>query len=60
MRSLQSVLETDYGLNLTGWDLQCAFDVTPDGSVIVGGGKNPSGQQEAFRAVLKSQNRVGP
>jgi probable HAF family extracellular repeat protein len=52
MRSLQSVLETDCGLNLTGWHLQNASGITPDGSVIVGWGKNPSGQQEAFRAVL--------
>jgi hypothetical protein len=52
MRSLQTVLETEYGLNLTGWDLQFAFDITPDGSMIVGWGKNPSGQREAFRAVL--------
>ncbi len=54
MRSLQSVLETDYGLNLVAWNLQYAFDITPDGSVIVGSGKNPSGQQEAFRVTLSA------
>ena len=52
MRSLESVLETDYGLNLTGWNLQYASGITPDGSVIVGWGKNPAGRQEAFRALL--------
>ena len=52
MRSLQSVLETDCGLNLTGWNLQHASAITPDGSVIVGWGTNPAGHREAFRAVL--------
>jgi probable HAF family extracellular repeat protein len=52
MRDLQNVLQSDYGLNLTGWELNSAFSVTPDGNVIVGWGKNPSGQKEAFRVVL--------
>lgn len=52
MRSLQSVLLTDYGLNLIGWNLQSANGISPDGKVIVGWGTNPSGQQEAFRVVL--------
>jgi probable HAF family extracellular repeat protein len=33
MRSLQSVLLTDYGLNLTGWNLQSANGISPDGMV---------------------------
>jgi probable HAF family extracellular repeat protein len=57
MRSLQSVLETEYGLNLTGWQLQNASGIAPDGSVIVGWGKNPAGQQEAFRAMLAAPAR---
>jgi probable HAF family extracellular repeat protein len=52
MRSLQSVLFSDYGLNLTGWNLQSANGISSDGNVIVGWGTNPSGQQEAFRVVL--------
>jgi probable HAF family extracellular repeat protein len=52
MRSLESVLETEYGLDLAGWTLENAFGITPDGSVIVGWGKNPAGWREAFRAVL--------
>jgi probable HAF family extracellular repeat protein len=52
IRNLQSVLQSEYGLNLTGWNLQVAYGITPDGSVIVGYGTNPSGQTEAFRAVL--------
>jgi len=53
MRDLQSVLQTDHGLDLTGWSLQVASGISSDGKVIVGWGVNPSGQQEAFRAVLE-------
>ena len=52
MRQLQSVLETDYGLDLSEWDLQSASGITPDGNVIVGWGKNPDGNMEGFRVVL--------
>ncbi len=52
MRNLQTVLQTEYGLNLTGWDLQIAYGISADGNVIVGQGTNPSGQAEAFRVVL--------
>jgi uncharacterized protein (TIGR02145 family) len=52
MRKLQTVLKTEYGLNLTGWTIQNASGITPDGNIIVGHGINPSGKQEAFRVVL--------
>ena len=52
MRALKSVLQTEYGLDLTGWSLKAASGISPDGNVIVGWGTNPSGQQEAFRVVL--------
>jgi probable HAF family extracellular repeat protein len=56
MRDLQSVLQTEYGLNLTGWILQSASGISPDGKYIVGSGTNPSGQQEAFRVFLTDPN----
>jgi probable HAF family extracellular repeat protein len=52
MRNLQSVLQSEYGLDLTGWNLQSASGIMPDGNVIVGYGTNPSGQTEAFRVSL--------
>jgi probable HAF family extracellular repeat protein len=52
IRDLKTVLQTEYGLNLTGWKLTDPSTITPDGKVIVGQGTNPSGKQEAFRAVL--------
>lgn len=63
MRNLQSVLETEHGVDLTGWHLQNAASITPDGSVMVGWGTNASGQTEAFRVELKKpaeQNRPHP
>ena len=52
MRNLQEVLENDYGLDLTGWTLQSATGISDDGTVIVGGGPNPNGDFEAWRAVI--------
>jgi hypothetical protein len=51
MRSLKDVLQTQYGLDLTGWTLQGA-QFTPDGRTLVGGGLNPAGQHEAWIAVI--------
>jgi len=38
LRSIQYVLENDFGMDLTGWSLSKAIDITPDGSVIIGTG----------------------
>jgi uncharacterized membrane protein len=51
MQSLRDVL-ISAGLNLTGWELTEAIGVSADGSVIAGAGGNPSGNNEAWRAVL--------
>jgi len=52
MRSLQSVLETEYGLTLAVWTLENVAGMTPDGRTLVGWGRNPAGEREAFRVVL--------
>jgi probable HAF family extracellular repeat protein len=54
IRNLKDVLTNDYGLDLTGWTLEEALDISDDGLTIVGYGHNPSGDQEAWRAVLGS------
>jgi formylglycine-generating enzyme required for sulfatase activity/uncharacterized membrane protein len=36
------------GINMTGWSLEVARGVSADGSTIVGWGKNPDGNTEAF------------
>jgi len=54
MRSLRNVLASAYGLELTGWTLGAATAISADGRTIVGDGTNPSGQTEAWLAVLPS------
>jgi probable HAF family extracellular repeat protein len=53
MRRLREALITDYGLDLTGWELTSARGISPDGNMIVGSGINPAGQYEAWIANLK-------
>lgn len=50
LRNLQDVLTTYYGLDLTGWTLNRAYAVSGDGTTIVGEGRNPDGQSEAWVA----------
>ena len=52
LRNLQDVLGIDFGLDLAGWRLEKASDISADGSVIVGTGINPFGQTEAWIAVI--------
>ncbi|MCL2329792.1 MAG: PEP-CTERM sorting domain-containing protein [Phycisphaerae bacterium] len=51
-RSIKGILERDFGMDLTGWDLMYASGVSADGTVIVGYGMNPLGQAEAWIAVI--------
>jgi len=55
MRILQDVLETDYGLDLTGWTLWEATDISTDGRAIVGMGINPNGGNGGWLAILSTQ-----
>jgi probable HAF family extracellular repeat protein len=52
MRSLQDLLVTDFGLDLTGWQLTGAGGISADGLTIVGFGANPNGFGEAFIATI--------
>jgi len=52
MRLLQEVLVNDYELDPTGWTLSEATGISSDGLTIVGNGTNPSGQREAWIAVI--------
>jgi probable HAF family extracellular repeat protein len=51
IQSLASILETN-GVDLTGWALQQALDISRDGRAIVGYAINPTGNQEAFLATI--------
>lgn len=52
VQNLKEVMETTYGLDMTGWTLILANAVSGDGKTIVGTGTNPDGKQEAWRIVL--------
>jgi probable HAF family extracellular repeat protein len=59
MRSVQSVLTDDFGIDLTGWTLQEATGVSADGNTLVGWGQNPSGGTEAWRAHIQPLEQLG-
>ena len=48
MRSLKGVLESEYGLDLTGWNLEEAIGLSDDGNTISGWGYNPDGIREGW------------
>lgn len=54
IRDLQDVLIDDFqlGQELADWELRTATDISDDATVIVGHGYNPSGQKEAWRAMI--------
>jgi uncharacterized membrane protein len=52
MRHIQKVLEDEVGLDLAGWDLWAASDISADGHTIVGWGFNPEGRQEGWIATM--------
>ena len=52
MRELKAVLETEFGLDLDGWELQSARGISANGLVIAGQGINPDGEYEAWIATL--------
>jgi probable HAF family extracellular repeat protein len=51
-RGLRDFLAIDHGLHLDGWTLEGATGISADGLTIVGNGINPSGQYEAWMAVI--------
>ena len=52
MRNLGEVLTSICGLDLTGWTLTTATDVSADGLTVVGSGINPDGNAEAWIATI--------
>lgn len=52
IQDLKTYLINNGATGLTGWNLEEAEGVTPDGKYVVGHGTNPSGQTEAWVATL--------
>jgi probable HAF family extracellular repeat protein len=48
MRSLQDVLTSEYGLDLSGWSLRTCFAISADGLSIVGDGYDRSGSVQPW------------
>jgi probable HAF family extracellular repeat protein len=59
MRNLKTVLETDFSLDLTGWTLANALDISDDGRVIVGHGINPDGNSEGWLVAIPEPRIIG-
>ena len=56
MRGLQNVLENHMGLDLPGWTLTAARDISYHSRVITGYGINPDGNQEAWLVLSWEQS----
>jgi probable HAF family extracellular repeat protein len=52
MRELRVVLESEYGLDLTGWSLTEVLDISEDGNTFVGYGTDPQGITEGWIATI--------
>jgi len=52
MRSLVDILTIDCGIDLTGWLLSDARDISADGRTIVGNGWDPAGNKMAWIATI--------
>ena len=52
--NLQDILTQTYGLDLTGWTLISATDISADGTTIVGYGLDPLGKEQAWIAHVAS------
>jgi hypothetical protein len=52
MRRVRDVLMMEHGLDLSGWALISATDVSADGTVVCGHGLNPLGFYEGWVARL--------
>ncbi len=48
MVNLKDILTQVYGLDLTGWTLVSATDISADGAMIVGYGLDPLGDEQAW------------
>ena len=59
LRSVRQILESEFdlGTQLRGWKLRAATGVSADGTVVVGYGVNPQGNQEAWLAFLGDEHR---
>ncbi len=51
-RDMNEAFPNEFGLDITGWRLGTGGDISGDGTVIVGGARNPNGDVEAWIAHI--------
>ncbi len=49
---LRTLLERDFGLDLEGWQIYSVYDMTSDGTTMVGYAEDPTGLRQAYRAYV--------
>lgn len=59
MRSLQEVLITDFGMDLTGWRLDAANAISYDGLTIAGTGRAPDGSVSGWVVAIPGPGCCG-
>lgn len=57
VRSVAAVLQTEFHIDLDGWELLIVTDISADGTRLIGNGRNPQGDLEAWIANIP---RTGP
>lgn len=53
-RSLRAIIEAETGMLLSGWDLENAYAISADGTVIGGSGTNPAGLICLYTTIASS------
>ena len=58
-RPLKHVLETEYGIDLTGWQLESIEALSSDGTTLIGIGSHPDyGNHTAFRIIIPEPTSI--
>lgn len=58
MRSLESLLVNDFGIDLEGWSLDRGIAISADGLTIIGDARKATGEREVFLATIPSPSSM--
>ncbi len=54
IRSLGTAVQSEFGVNLNGWQLTSAYAISPDGLAIVGTAVHPTGSSGVYLVTLRA------